>query len=167
MEEQKYIRAGFVRRFAAIIYDSLIAVAVGLLSAIIVTAVITGLLENDILSKGNYEHVNDLIQNSVYYQAVIQVWVGIWVACFFLYFWKHGGQTLGMRAWRLRLYRLHDDDDKPITYGRLLLRLLASLGGLGTLLVLFDFKNKLALQDRVSSIQMLVLTKEQNHHKNW
>ncbi len=31
---------------------------------------------------------------------------------FFAYFWVHGGQTLGMRAWRFRLLR---DDGEPLT----------------------------------------------------
>ena len=101
------------------------------------------------------------------YQLVIQVWVSLWVAAFFLWFWKHGGQTLGMRAWRLRLFNLHQDANKPIGYGRLILRLVTSLGGLGTLLVLLDFKSKQSLQDRIAGTQMLVLSKEQNHHRNW
>ncbi|MFW8592171.1 RDD family protein [Glaciecola sp. 2405UD65-10] len=167
MSESNFKRAGFIRRLAAMVYDALIAVAVGMLAALILIGVLTALLENGVLSKQGYEHVNDLIQGSVVYKGVIQAWVVLWVSCFFLWFWKHGGQTLGMRAWRLRLFNLHSDTEKPIGYGKLILRLLASLGGLGTLLVLLDFKSKLALQDRVAGTQMLVLSKEENHHKNW
>ena len=158
-------RAGFFRRLAAIIYDSLIAVAVGLLAALIITGILTALLENGVLSKQGYEHVSVLIQSSFYYTLVIQVWVTLWIIAFFLWFWKNGGQTLGMRAWRLRIYSLQEGD--TIGYGRLLLRLISSLGGIGTLLVLLDFKNKQSLQDRVAGTQMLVLTKNQNDHKNW
>lgn len=167
MSEQKLHRAGFFRRLAAIIYDALIAVAVGMLAALVLIAILTGLLESGMLSKQGHEHVNDLIQTSFVYKLVIQLWVGVWIAGFFLWFWKHGGQTLGMRAWRLRLFSLHEDNDKPIGYGRLILRLVSSLGGLGTLLVLFDVKSRQSLQDRVAGTQMLVLSKEQNHHKNW
>lgn len=167
MSESIQVRAGFFRRLAAMVYDVLIAVAVGMLAALVLVAVLTALLETGVLSKQGFEHVNDLIQSSFVYKLVIQVWVLFWVSCFFLWFWKNGGQTLGMRAWRLRLFSLHAQDTKAIGYGRLIVRLFASLGGLGTLLVLLDFKGKLALQDRVAGTQMLVLTKEQNHHKNW
>lgn len=158
-------RAGFFRRLAAMIYDALIAVAVGMLAALVFIGVLTALLETGVLSKQGYEHVNELIQASFTYKLAIQIWVGLWVSGFFLWFWKHGGQTLGMRAWRLRIFSLHENT--PIGYGRLVARLIFSLGGLGTLLVLVDFKSKQSLQDRVAGTQMLVLTKTQNHHKNW
>jgi hypothetical protein len=32
---------------------------------------------------------------------------------------------------------------------------------------LIDFKNKLALQDRLTNTEVLVLTKEENHHRAW
>jgi uncharacterized RDD family membrane protein YckC len=158
-------RAGFFRRLAAMVYDTLIAVAVALLAALVITGIITALLENDILSKQGYEHVSDLIQSSFYYSLIIQVWVALWVAGFFLWFWKHGGQTLGMRAWRLRIFST--SQHSTIGYGRLVLRLVSSLAGLGTLLVLVDLKNKQSLQDRIAGTQMLVLSKTQNDHKNW
>lgn len=167
MSADIFQRAGFFRRLAAMVYDCLIAVAVGMLAALLIIAIMTALLENGILSKQGYEHVNELIQTSFAYKLAIQIWVGLWVSGFFLWFWKHGGQTLGMRAWRLRLFNIHNDDQKPIGYGRLVVRLLSSLGGLGTLLVLVDVKNKQSLQDRIAGTQMLVLNKEQNHHRNW
>ena len=43
-----------------------------------------------------------------------------------------------MRAWRLRMFAM---DEKPVGYGRLLLRMLSAFLGLGTLFVLIDFKN--------------------------
>lgn len=165
MKTSELQRAGFFRRLAAMVYDTLIAIAVGLLAALVITGIITALLENGVLSKQGYEHVSELIQSSFWYALAIQIWVALWIAGFFLWFWKNGGQTLGMRAWRLRIFSLHED--VSIGYGRLLLRLLCSLGGLGTLLVLLDFKSKQSLQDRVAGTQMLVLTREQNHHKNW
>lgn len=158
-------RAGFFKRLAAMIYDTLIAVAVGMLSALLIIVVLTILFENGVLSKQGYEQVSDLIQQSFMYKLIIQVWVVFWVTVFFLWFWKNGGQTLGMRAWRLRIYSLHED--REMGYGRLFLRLVTSLGGLGTLLVLFDFKHKQSLQDRIAGTQVLQLSKDQNHHRNW
>jgi uncharacterized RDD family membrane protein YckC len=158
-------RAGFFRRLAAMVYDSLIAIAIGMLSALIIIGVLTALLENDILSKQGYAHVSDLIRENLFYTSVIQIWVIFWICSFFLWFWKHGGQTLGMRAWRIRIYNLCPDE--PVGYKRLVVRLLSSLGGVGTLLVLFDVKNKLALQDRLTRTEVLFLSEDENHHRAW
>lgn len=157
-------RAGFMRRIAAMIYDLLVAVAVGMCAAMVIIVTLVILLENGVLDMRGYEHTSELIQSSVYYRTAIQAWVGLWVLGFFLWFWRNGGQTIGMRAWRLRLF---STNDSPMGYGRALLRIMASLGGIGTLLVLFDVKHKQSLQDRVAKTEMLVLSKEANHHKAW
>jgi uncharacterized RDD family membrane protein YckC len=158
-------RAGFFRRLAAMVYDALIAIAIGMLSALIIIGLLTAAFESNLLSKQGYEHVSELMQESLLYKSLVQVWVGFWISAFFLWFWKHGGQTLGMRAWRIRIYNLNPDD--AVGYKRLIIRLISSLGGLGTLLVLLDFKNKLALQDRLTRTEVLFLSKEENHHRAW
>ena len=161
---QRMPRATFFRRLLAMVYDTLVATAVGMCAAIVLIVTLVVLLKNGVLNLQGYAEPADLIQASFGYKLVIQLWVGAWIAGFFLWFWKKGGQTLGMRAWRLRIY---SSSDAPMTWGRLVLRLICSLGGLGTLLVLFDFKNKQSLQDRVADTEVLFLTKEANHHKNW
>ncbi|WP_026375976.1 RDD family protein [Aestuariibacter salexigens] len=163
-QPQPFPRASFFRRLAAMIYDALVATAVGMCAALVITSVMVALIENDVLDKLGHEHASQAIQASLLYTGIVQLWVGIWIVGFFLWFWKHGGQTLGMRAWRLRLF---SSNDKPVTYSRLLLRMLASLGGIGTLLALVDFRSKLALQDRVSKMEVLSLSKQANDHKNW
>ena len=157
-------RAGFVRRLAAMIYDALVATAVGMCAAMVLIVVLVVSLKNGWLDLQGYSEPNELLGESVMYKTLIQIWVGLWVAGFFLWFWKRGGQTLGMRAWRLRIY---STTDEPVGWGRLVLRLIASLGGLGTLLVLLDVKNKQSLQDRLAQTEVLKLTKEQNNHKSW
>lgn len=163
--EEGFPRAGFFRRLAAWVYDALIATAIWMLASIVITVLLTLLLENNVLSKQGYSHVNELIQNSLLYKSLIQIWTLAWVMAFFLWFWKHGGQTLGMRAWRLKIFNL--DDVEGISYKRLFIRLFASLGGIGTLLVLIDWKNKQSLQDRLARTEVLHLSKEANHHKSW
>lgn len=165
MESNVDQRAGFFRRLAAMVYDSLIAVAIGMLSALIFIGILTALFETGVLSKQGYEHVSELMQQDFLYKLLVQIWVGFWVCAFFLWFWKHGGQTLGMRAWRIRIYNLNPDE--RVGYRRLILRLLSALGGLGTLLVLIDFRNKLALQDRLTRTEVLFLSVEENHHRAW
>ncbi|BDX04879.1 RDD family protein [Planctobacterium marinum] len=162
--QNSFPRAGFLRRLAAMVYDLLVAVAVGMVAAMVMTVTLILLFENGVLDKQGMEHVSDIIQNSVFYRSLVQVWVLSWVVGFFVWFWRNGGQTIGMRAWRMRLY---STNDKPMGYGRAFLRMLCSIGGLGTLLVLLDFKNKQSLQDRLASTEIRVLSKEANDHKNW
>ena len=157
-------RAGFFRRLLAMVYDTLVAVAVGMCAAMVMIVTLVVLLKNDALSLQGFAEPADLIQQSLLYKTLIQVWVGLWITGFFLWFWKKGGQTIGMRAWRLRIFSTVDE---PVTWGRLILRLITSLGGLGTLLVLVDFKNKQSLQDRVAKTEVVHLSKEANDHKSW
>lgn len=157
-------RASFFKRLLAMIYDTLVAVAVGMCAGLVMLAALMILFGNGVLSLQGFETPSDLIQSSWQYKLIIQIWVGAWVAGFFLWFWKKGGQTLGMRAWRLRIF---STVDKPMTWPRLILRLISSFGGLGTLLVLFDIKNKQSLQDRIAQTEVVKLSKEANDHKQW
>ena len=86
----------------------------------------------------------------------------LFLVCFLFYawFWMHGGQTLGMRAWHLRVQRF---DGSPITLWQVLLRFLAAIPawallGLGYLWILVD-KDKLALHDRFSESVIVRLPK--------
>jgi len=153
-----------VRRLLAMIYDTLVATAVGMCAAMVMIVTLVVMLKNGALDLQGYAEPADLIQASFGYKLLIQTWVGLWIAGFFLWFWRRGGQTLGMRAWRLRIYSTVEE---PMTWPRLFIRLIASLGGLGTLLVLFDLKNKQSLQDRLAKTEVLKLTKEANDHKSW
>jgi len=146
------------------VYDILVAVAVGMCAAMVMLLAMLLLVENNVLNNQGYEHFSDLIQHSFSYQLILQVWVTLWVLGFFLWFWRNGGQTIGMRAWRLRLF---STNGQPFGYKRAFLRLLFSLGGLGTLLVLFDHKSKQSLQDRMANTEILMLSKEDNHHTSW
>ncbi len=157
-------RAGFFKRLAAMVYDVLVAVAVGMCAALVIIITLLILFETQLISKPEDVEFNQLMQDSLLYKSIIQAWVVAWVVGFFLWFWKNGGQTIGMRAWRIRMFAM---DDNPVGYGRLLLRMLSAFLGLGTLFVLIDFKNKLALQDRVSKIEVLSLSKVANDHKSW
>lgn len=163
-DTKQTLRAGFFRRLAAMIYDILVAVAIGMCAGLVMLICFLILFESNIINSDGHEHFMDLMQASLIYPLILQVWVAFWIVIFFLWFWRNGGQTIGMRAWRLRLF---STNDKPFGYGRALLRLICSLGGLGTLLVLFDVKSKLSLQDRLTNTEILVLSKEANHHASW
>ena len=87
----------------------------------------------------------------------------LFLTCFFFYawFWLHGGQTLGMRAWRLQLQRF---DGRPITVWQALLRFMVAipslaLAGLGLLWMLVD-RDRLAVHDRISESMIVRLPKK-------
>jgi uncharacterized RDD family membrane protein YckC len=163
--DKSFRRAGFFRRLAAMIYDALVATAVGMLSGLIFQVVVLILFQTELLENGGFENYMDYFQSSDTLQLIANAWVALWIMGFFLWFWKHGGQTLGMRAWRLKIYNLKDEGN--ISYARLFLRLVMSFLGLGTLLVLLDVKNRQSLQDRVAQTEVLYLSIEANDHKNW
>ncbi|MDO9104159.1 MAG: RDD family protein [Methylovulum sp.] len=63
---------------------------------------------------------------------------------FYGWFWTHGGQTLGLRAWRIKVLTL---DQQPISWTHALIRFttaIISWGflGLGFLWMLFDKKQR-------------------------
>ncbi len=62
---------------------------------------------------------------------------------FFSWFWTHGGQTLGMRAWRLQL---RSPDGSAVGWGQALLRYIAAwvswLSIIGILWCLFDSQKR-------------------------
>jgi len=69
--------------------------------------------------------------------------------------WQRGGQTLGMRPWRLRLYRC---DGQPLTarrlWGRYALATLSLASGIGLLWALFDRRRR-CLHDIGANTQVL------------
>ncbi len=82
---------------------------------------------------------------------------------FFVWFWTHGGQTLGMRAWRLRVEQLSGE---PVTLGAAAIRFfvgIVSLGalGLGVMWILVD-RDKRAWHDLAAGTRVVVLPKKKN-----
>lgn len=80
---------------------------------------------------------------------------------FFAGFWTNGGQTLGMRAWHLKLIGVSGD---PVTWKQALWRFAAaipSIGafGLGLLWMLLN-KERCAAHDRLSGTRLILLAKK-------
>lgn len=79
---------------------------------------------------------------------------------FFGWFWVHGGQTLGMRAWQLSLRR---EDGHPLNWANAMLRFSAAilswgLAGFGMLWCLFD-RQRRSWHDIVAGTEVVVLPK--------
>jgi len=87
---------------------------------------------------------------------VLQLWVLAVAGAYFTWFWTHGGQTLPMKTWKLKLVR---GDGTAVSIWRALHRyLLAVLGllalGLGFLWALFD-RDRQFLHDRLSGTRLV------------
>ena len=87
---------------------------------------------------------------------VLQGWVLAVAGAYFVWFWTHGGQTLPMKTWRLKVVRV---DGAPVTPWRALHRYaLAVLGlfaaGLGFLWALVD-RDRQFLHDRLAGTALV------------
>ncbi|NRD75048.1 RDD family protein [Shewanella sp. VB17] len=156
-------RAGFFRRCGAITYDLLLAVAVYMIAGAIGFGAFTGLVYYDVIDMGNTQHVSDLLNQTPLYKAIYQSWIVLCVSLFYIAFWSHGGQTLGMRAWRLKVQHPNGQSLSFITASA---RVIWSLLGIGNLWILIN-GDKLALQDMMTRSEVVVLSKAANQMRNW
>lgn len=130
-----------LRRLGALAYDLLIVTALIFIAGAAV-----------VIPVGMIWGAETLIgENPIFRLYLAAVFVG-----FFGGFWTHGGQTLGLRAWKLRIVR---DDDGPLGWKESALRMAAaipSLGllGLGYLWILVD-RDGLAWHDRLSRTRIV------------
>jgi len=157
-------RAGFRRRFGGWFYDFLLAIAVYMVAGAASFGIFYSLIQFGIINMAGYQHDIDVLLNNAGYKYINEVWKLSWVVFFFVYFWAKSGQTLGMRAWRLRV---QNQDGSLISIKTGLKRILPTLLGLGNLMVLVDRKNKLSLQDRLTKTEVVCISLESNKGKNW
>ncbi|MEN8174259.1 MAG: RDD family protein [Pseudomonadota bacterium] len=137
-------RPGLLRRLAAMVYDALVAFAVLFVAdaALIVPA-------------QGWLHIENLAGRWWFLAYEIGV-----VVLFFTWFWSHGGQTLGMRAWRLKVVRA---DGAPLKFADALRRFAAAVlswlpAGLGFLWALVD-RQGLTWHDRLSRTRLVLVEK--------
>jgi uncharacterized RDD family membrane protein YckC len=136
--------AGFGRRFAALVYDSLLIA--GLLLAY------TGLI---VLLHGDAAVTRD--SGGVWWYAYRAGELAI-IGAYYVLNWIRSGQTLGMRAWRLRTV---DESGKPVELARAVHRFLCGFlawtpAALGVLWLYLDPEH-LAIHDRLSRTRVLYL----------
>jgi len=53
-------------------------------------------------------------RNGLVYHNWLAAWVGLVVGVYFVWFWTHGGQTLPMKTWRLRVVSAKDGKRVPL-----------------------------------------------------
>lgn len=159
MTDKIYPRASFRRRFGSYIYDALMVLAVFMTVSFVGLAILIAVDSFGFIHLVRDEFAIDWQQSPIIYNILLQVWNVFWIAFFFIYFWSKSGQTIGMRAWRLKVQNL---DGSNISKWTGVKRLIPTLLGLGNLTVIIDRKNKLSLQDRLTNTEVVVLTLEEN-----
>ncbi len=137
-----YLIAPIWRRIMALIYDILILVALMLIASAITVAVVGALFSRQALEAG-------LLDGNIWFRLfLLTVWFGYYALS-----WVYGGQTLGMKPWRLYTVKLNGKNMKWLDC---LFRFSSSLFGFGLILALFH-PQKRSLQDLFSSTKTLVL----------
>ncbi|HEY5791199.1 MAG TPA: RDD family protein [Gammaproteobacteria bacterium] len=127
---------GLARRFAAILYDGMALFAVLFFATWLLVA----------LTGGTLAPGHALLRGSLFTLG----------CAFFTYFWSHGGQTIGMQAWRIRLVA---DDGGPVRWTRALTRCMVALLswaclGAGFWWALFD-RERRTWHDRASGTRLV------------
>ena len=127
--------AGLLRRLGAVLYDTFLLIGVWFVAAIPLAFTPADLRESFVL------------------ENLIRLYLIAATFAYFGWFWLHGGQTLGMRAWKIKLV----GDSGQVTLKALVVRFIIATGslGLGHLWLLFDKKGG-ALQDRLSHSRLLL-----------
>lgn len=124
--------AGFWRRLATVIYDLLIVIALLMVAAaigtLVVELVVPGLNSND----------PDRLRHNPFYLA----WLLLWWLAYYSLSWRKGGQTVGMKAWRLSL---RSELAGPVQLWQVLVRLGVSGFFTALLLAVYALLNALAL----------------------
>lgn len=123
---------------AAILYDFLLLLAVLFLA----TALLLPFNAGEAFTSG---------------QIFYPVYLSIISFVFYGWFWTHGGQTLGLRAWNIKVLTL---DQKPISWYLAFLRFMAALlswvvFGLGFVWIIID-KNKYSWHDHLSKTALFL-----------
>tara|TARA_Y100000588_G_scaffold358753_1_gene417176 strand:- start:5 stop:451 length:447 start_codon:yes stop_codon:yes gene_type:complete len=129
--------AGIGRRLGALIYDALLAISI----LFFATAVLMPFTGGEAVSSGN---------------LVYPVYLLLVVFAYFGGSWCRGGQTLGMRAWRLKVV---NTDGRRVSMSQALIRFATAAGGLGLLGMLVDGDRK-PWQDRLSDTTVVLLPRD-------
>jgi uncharacterized RDD family membrane protein YckC len=136
-----------LRRLAIVIYDYLLIIAVCIAYGIIYI----------VIGKFVFNMEADRPSGLFYQLGWLATVVG-----FYSYFWMKGGETTGMRAWRVKITDLNGNSP---SLSQCIIRLFSSpVGWLLFFTALFD-KNKQWLHDRLSKTQLILLPKEPKKKK--
>ena len=125
--------ASLWRRLGAIIYDAFIIYSLW----VVITALFMFITQSKQAIDTN---------NHIYHFLLLSIWFG-----YFALSWKYSGQTIGMRAWRIKLLSLNN---QAISWRMCLTRFIYAVpallfAGIGLFYSLID-RNHLALHDKIT-----------------
>lgn len=137
------VTPGLARRLAAIFYDCWLVAAIWLVGA-----------------TADYFIQQALGLGTAPVRLPLQLFLVLAPGLFFGWFWTHGGQTLGMRAWRLKLL---DTRGAPVGWRHALIRYAGAWlsllpAGLGYLWVWLDPQHQ-AWHDRLSGTRLVITSR--------
>lgn len=143
--QKTIVTVGLFRRLFAIAYDAFLVIALLFLS----TGIVTLLNGGEAIESGH----------ALYPTLVVSLFLIVYG--YFTWFWIRGGQTLGMRTWRIRLISTNGESlDWPRASIRLFVALVSwSIVGLGFLWSLFD-KNNQTWHDLASQTTLIDLREQ-------
>lgn len=141
LESTENIPASLFKRLFAIFYDSLLMLALLFIMAFIVTNVFLAIGHYDFGSTQTIESSDPIYP---LFQAIMLIALYSTAFLFLGWFWTHGGQTLGMRTWKLKLI---SKDGSNVSWDQAFIRCFTALiswgaFGLGFLWALFDKENR-------------------------
>lgn len=139
--------AGILRRLGAILYDALIVVALLMLA----TALLIPFMQHDAISPHN---------------LLYKVYLLVIAFAYFALSWLKASQTIGMRAWRMKIV---SETDEKIEFEQALLRFCYAIPaflcfGAGFLWMLFD-KRKRCWHDSWSKTRLVLTQSNQTGQK--
>lgn len=144
-------RASFFRRLGAYIYD-LFAIGAVLMFATVLALIVVVIADKiGSIDLTLYKDSADFLGHSL----LFLIYLSVVIIGFYAYFWSRAGQTIGMKAWRLRV---QNSDGSNITFTQALIRIATSAFGLGSVMALLKDRN--AFQDLWAECEVVVLTKE-------
>lgn len=125
-----------LRRLASMLYESILLLAVIFLAGFLFVS----------LTRGD---------NSTVVRLTFQVYLFLVVAAYFIWFWTHGGQTLAMKTWHLRLVGA---DGRVVSWRQALLRFVFAVPGvvlgIGIAWAIFD-RERQFLHDRLAGTRII------------
>lgn len=132
-----YTTPGFWRRIISLVYEFLL-----LLAVLFIASFIFHLIFSD--------------TKAVYFKPLFQFYLLVIMGYYFIWFWTHGGQTLAMQTWKMRVVTAEGSGlTKKQAITRYLLALICNFFfGLGIIWALFDRDHQF-LHDRLAGTRII------------
>lgn len=132
-----YTTPGFWRRIISLVYEFLL-----LLAVLFIASFIFHLIFSD--------------TKAVYFKPLFQFYLLVIMGYYFIWFWTHGGQTLAMQTWKMRIVTAEGSGlTKKQAITRYLLALICNFFfGLGIIWALFDRDHQF-LHDRLAGTRII------------